>query len=77
MNRRMKKKKFKQIRLRNGIEVVSLPFIRQYVMNMEYAHLPYPFYRRPTRRRPLNVIRAERYGYRDVHKLPKKWIEIL
>lgn len=73
MKLRVKKKKFKQILLRNGIDVASLPFIRQYEMNLKYAHLPYPFYRWPTYRRPLNVIRATRYGYRDVYKLPKNW----
>ena len=44
MKLRVKKKKFKQLLLQNGVEVERPPFVRQYEMNMEYAHLPYPFY---------------------------------
>lgn len=73
MKLRVKKKKFKQALLRNGVEVVAPPFVRQYEMNMEYAHLPYPFYHWPTHRRPLNFIRATRYCDRNVYKLPKNW----
>lgn len=75
MKLRVKKKKFKQLLLQNGVEVERPPFVRQYEMNMEYAHLPYPFYYWPTHRRPLNLnfIRATRYCYRNVYKLPKNW----
>lgn len=73
MKLRVKKKKFKQILLRNGIEFAGPPFVRQYEMNIEYAHLPYPFYHWSTHRRSLNFTRATRYGYRDVYKLPKNW----
>ena len=73
MKLRVKKKKFKQLLLQNGVECVWPPFVRQYEMNMEYANLPYPFYHQPTRRRPLNFKRATRYGYHNVCKLPRNW----
>jgi hypothetical protein len=73
MKLRVKKKKFKQILLQNGVEFAWLPFVRQYEMNMKYAHLPYPFYHWPTHRRPLNFTRATRYGHCNDYKLPKNW----
>lgn len=73
MNRRMKKKKFKQKLIHIGIEVSDLPFVNQYLDNMEYANLPYPFHQWPNYNMPLNFKRADRYGYRDIFHLSKNW----
>ena len=72
MNLRIKKKKFKQRLMHNGIETTVLSFVKQYEANMEYANLPYPFYHYGYLV-PLNFKRAERYGYRDIFHLPKNW----
>jgi hypothetical protein len=69
----MKKKKFKQKLIHNGIEVLVLPFVNQYLDNMKYANLPYPFSPWPNCNMPLNFKRADRYGYRDIFHLSKNW----
>lgn len=74
MNLRIKKK-FKQRLIQDGIEVLVLPFVNQYLDNMEYANLPYPFHQWPNYNynMPLNFKRADRYGYRDIFHLSKNW----